>query len=360
MFLNERHRLRPFRARRATGHAFLLLALATACFSQTSPPSAPKELPQRIQQSQLEEAERLLKPQVRADPNNPKYLFELGDVYMLMGSPRRAIPFLQKSLQLMPGNWDARMALAQAYQRANNDADALRILGKTPPAGQEAGLWTFTRAFSLYRLGDVNAALPLFKQVLNDKNMRAPANFFVANCYSGMVQYQAALPYYEAAIQFGQSKSNKALNVYYYDYALTLYKLGKYQESRDAFEKSIQRFANDPLPWYYLGRCEARLGSFEKARDSFETAIKKDRSFNPAYYRLARLYAEHGDKKKAHEYYSKVSNELQQQLAESQRLKFGGGSSAQRNRSAGEAEKSRENPCGVQGEPCGEPAQGPP
>jgi len=123
----------------------------------------------------------------------------------------------------------------------NHDADALRIMGTTPPPGELAELWTFTRAFSLYRLENLNVALPLFKQLLSDKKMRAPANFFVANCYSGMAQYQTALRYYDAAIQFGQSSDNKALNVYYYNYGLTLYKLGKYQTSRDTFLKSIQR-----------------------------------------------------------------------------------------------------------------------
>lgn len=329
MFLTERHRPRLIRAGCSIGHSFLLLALGVACFAQARRPNSPNTLLQGSPQSRLEEAERLLKPLVRAEPDNPKYLYELGNVYLLMGKPKQAIPLLQRSLRQMSDNWDARMALAQAFQKANNDRDALRTLGKTPPPGELAELWTFTRAFSLYRLGNLDVALPLFKQLLSDKKMRAPANFFIANCYSGMAQYQTALPYYEAAIQFGQSRNNKALNVYYYNYGLTLYKLGNYQASRDAFQNSIQRFANDPLPWYYLGRCEAKLGNFEGAKNSLETAISKDRSFNPAYYRLARLYAEHGDKKKAQEYYSKVSNELQRQLAESQRLKFGGGSSAQ-------------------------------
>ncbi len=341
MFLIDRHRLRPFRVHRGTGQALLILALATACFSQPSPPSTAKDLPQGSQQSQLEEAAGLLRPLVRADPNNPKYLFDLGEVYLLMGKIDQAIPLLEKSLNLMPDNWDARMALAQAYQKINKDADALQTLGTTPPAGPKAEVWAFTRAFSLYRVGDISTALSLFKGLLSSENMRAPANFFVANCYSQMVKYQAALPFYKAAIKFGHSRYNKALNVYYYNYGLTLYKLGKYSASRDAFEKSIQRFANDPLPWYYLGRCEAELGNFPEARDAFETAIKKDSSFNPAYYRLARLYAEHGDKKKAHEYYSKVSNELQQQLVESQRLKLGSGSSTPRHHSKGKPENSQ-------------------
>lgn len=322
----------------AVGYALLLLSLPAVSLGQTSPPAAHRKLLRGSPQSRLEEAKELLKPLVRADPDNPDYLFDLGDVYLLMGRPKNAIPLLKKSLYLLPTNWNTRMALAQAYQETNNDADALQILGRIPPRGPKAQLWAFTRAFSLFRLGDIRTALPMFKQLLGNKGMQAPANFFVANCYSEMAKYQAALPYYRAAIKFGQGIHNKALNAYYYDYGLSLFKLGDYQESRDAFEKSIQRYANDPLPWYYLGRCEANLRNFAKARNSFETAIKKDSSFNPAYYRLARLYAEHGDKEKAHEYYSKVSNELQQQLVESQRLKLGGRSPTPSHHSKGKTE----------------------
>lgn len=331
MFVIARRRVRPLRACCPVAGILLLLAITIDGHSQARPRTATASAPsQAAAEQSLREAEARLRELVRAHPNNPAYLFELGDVYLFMGKPQLAIPLLKRCLHLRTGNWDARMALAQAYQKNNKDADALQILGTTPPAGSTAELWAFSRAFSLYRVGDFSTALSLFKRLLKSEIMQAPANFFVANCYSEMVKYRAALPYYEAAIKFGNSRYNKALNLYYYDYGLALFKLGKYEESQDAFKKSIERFANDPLPWYYLGQCEARLGSFEEAKDAFETAIRKDGSFNPAYYRLARLYAAHGDKKKAQEFYNKVSSELQQQLVESQRLKFGSGPSTAR------------------------------
>ncbi len=304
----------------------LLLASSAGCFGQTpaaAAADAANEALHAIQQQHLNKAQTLLEKAVRLAPGNPNYAFALGDLYLALGKPQRAIPVLQKSLRLAPIDWDARMALAQAYQKVNDDADALRTLGTVPPAGPRTALWLFSRGFSLYRLEEIGLAEPLFKQLLGNKEMRAPANFFLANCYSTATRYRDALPYYEIAIKYGQTDSNKALNVYYYDYGLTLFKLGEYEKARGAFEKSVERFAKDPLPWYYLGRCEAKLGNFEKSKDAFEVAIEKNSSFNPAYYRLARLYAAHGDTAKAHELYGKLSKELDRQLEESQRLKLG-------------------------------------
>ena len=278
---------------------------------------------QAIAQGRLGEAEALLEQAVQADPANPNYAFVLGNVLMLSGKPKQAIPALQKCLKITPGDWDARISLAQAYQKVDADAEAIRTLGSTAPPSSHLALWQFTRAFSLYRLGDVAGAAPLFKQLLENQEMQAPANFFLANCYSEMTKYQEAIPYYQTAIASGQGTQNKALNVYYYNYGLTLFKLEKYDDARAAFTKSAQQFADDPLPWYYLGRCEVQLGHPEPAREALEMSIAKDSSFNPAYYQLARLYAAQGNQAKAQELYGKVSKELHRQLQESERLKFG-------------------------------------
>ena len=303
----------------------LLLVFGTTSFGQAkSGADAAARALQAIEQGRLGEAETLLETAVEAEPDNPNYAYALGNVFMLEGKPKQAIPPLQKCLRLAPGDWDARIALAQAYQKVDADADALRTLGTVPPPGDRAAVWQFTRAFSLYRLGDAAGAAPLFKQLLQNREMQAPANFFLANCYSQMTRYEDALGYYRTAIASGGGTQNKALNIYYYNYGLTLFKLGRYPAARDAFEGSAQRFAGDPLPWYYLGRCEVQLGETDRARADFEIAIAKDDSFNPAYYQLARLYASQGDNAKAQELYGKVSKELHRQLKESEQLKFGG------------------------------------
>jgi tetratricopeptide (TPR) repeat protein len=272
---------------------------------------------------QLRETVNLLQRLVREKPDNPTYLFDLGDSYMLLGRPDQAISMLGKCLRLAPGNWQARLALAQAYQKANQDPDALRTLGSRQPPVSLAAFWTFLRAFSLYRLGEINDAEPLLKNLLANGQMEAPAGFFLANCYSQAGRYKDALRYYELAITKGRTGQNKALNLYYYDYGMALWRLGRSGQACKAFEQSIERFADDPLPWYYLGRCQLKLGYLDKAREAFESATERNASFVPAQYQLARLYMARGERAEADALYHKISAELRHEFEESQRLKFG-------------------------------------
>jgi tetratricopeptide (TPR) repeat protein len=271
----------------------------------------------------LRETLNLLQRLVREKPDNPTYLFDLGDAYMLLGRPEQAIGVLGKCLRIAPGNWQARLALAQAYQKVNQDPDALRTLGQRQPPISMVAFWTFLRAFSLYRLREINDAEPLLRNLLTNGQMEAPAGFFLANCYSEAGRYKDALRYYELAITEGRTAQNKALNLYYYDYGMALWRLGRTGQACDAFEKSIERFAGDPLPWYYLGRCQLKLGHLDRAREAFESATERNASFVPAQYQLARLYMARGDRAEADALYHKISAELRHEFEESQRLKFG-------------------------------------
>ena len=184
-------------------------------------------------------------------------------------------------------------------------------------------MWTFSRAFSLYRLRKYDEAKQLLRALLNNERMRAPANFFFANCYSQKGKYAEALPFYEAAIRYGQTPSNRALNVYYYNYGLTLFKLAKYVSARGAFLQSINQYPNDPLPWYYLGRCEAASGHTQEAINALERSIKTNDSFQPAYYELAKIYRSKGDSVRAKYFYRQVSSKLHAELEETQLFKTG-------------------------------------
>ena len=106
----------------------LLLVLGLDSFSQTnSAAEAAGKAAHAIEEGRLSEAEALLEEAVQAEPSNANYAYALGNVYLLSGKPKPAIPVLQKCLRLTPGDWDARIALAQAYQKVDADADAIRL-----------------------------------------------------------------------------------------------------------------------------------------------------------------------------------------------------------------------------------------
>lgn len=219
-----------------------------------------------------------------------------------------------------PADFTTRFAQAQAYQKADDDQKALRVLEGPPPPPPLRDPWKFTRAFSLFRLGRLDSAEKVFRDLLSNPDLRAPANFFVANCMFARGRYADSLLYYEAAIAAGHSPDNRALNAYYYNQGLAFHQLHRLREAAEAFRNSIDLYAQDPLPWLFLGRSQTELGDFAAAIESYESAIRVSADFRLAYYQLARLHAEHGDKKRSEELFAKVAELRKRELDEEQQL----------------------------------------
>jgi len=227
-----------------------------------------------------------------------------------------------------PADFNTRYAQAQSYQKADEDLKALAVLEGALPPPPLRDPWKLTQGFSLFRLGRLERAEKVFRELLGTPDFRAPANFFVANCIFARGRYAESLPYYEAAVTAGRVPGNRALNAYYYNQGLAFYQLRRFVEAAQAFRSSIQLYELDPLPWLFLGRSQTELGDFAAAIESYESAIRVRADFRLAYYQLARLHAEHGDKKRSDELFAKVSELRQQELEEEQllarRLKLSG------------------------------------
>ena len=261
-----------------------------------------------FERGQYQKAAEALSKAVNIEPSNAYYSMALGQVYLSAGEPKLAIPFLKRSLTSLPGDFDIRYALAQAYQNLDDfrdDLEALKVLeGELPPEPLK-GPWLFLKGFGLFRVGQYDNAEPIFEGLLAYKDMEAPASFFLANCKFGKNRYAEALPLYEKAIRLGSVPDNKALNAYFYDYGLALYRLRRFGEAAEAFRRSIHLFPEDRLPRFFLARCETELGNTKEGAAIYESLIDKFPDFDVAYFQLAKLYAQQGDKKRAEELYRK-------------------------------------------------------
>jgi tetratricopeptide (TPR) repeat protein len=207
-----------------------------------------------------------------------------------------------------------RFKLAQAYQAADQDTKALAALTGKPPNGDLGEAWKFTRGFSLFRLQRYAEAERTLRPLLGSKQLAAPAHFFVANCLYGRGRYQESLPFYEKAVAAGGGPENRAFNVYLYNQGLAYFQLRRFEEAAEAFQKSIDRFSKDPLPWLFLGRCHAELGQYQDAIRELEEAIRLQPDLRLAYYQLGRLHSQHGDRSRAQELFRSVEGLRKQEL----------------------------------------------
>jgi tetratricopeptide (TPR) repeat protein len=294
---------------------FGIAYFAGILFSCTSPLQAQPSRPGAVQaaagwkayeEGRLQDAKALLEQAVEISPTVADYQAALAEVDSKLGQDDAAIRHFNKAIALKPLDTEFRLDLAQLLQRKGNDQAALHTLQMAHPTPELADLWHFTRGFSLFRLGNFGPAKDEFNAVAMKPQFMASASFFLGNIAYMQSRFDEAEPYLAKAVELGNVEGNKAYNVYAYDYGLVLFKLGKYAEADRQFRASIARFDRDPLPWMFLGRCEAQLGNYPEAIAMLETSIKTDSTFQLSYYELARLQQRHGDPNRAAELFAKI------------------------------------------------------
>jgi tetratricopeptide (TPR) repeat protein len=274
-----------------------------------------------FQQGRFKDAVRYLSAARKADPASPVLAAALGQAYMSAGDPVRAIEPFQDALAINPDDDSVRLALAQSYQRLDQDGKVVDLLKPQSQQGSPSPLWLFTLAFSQFRLEQYRDAEAIFLKLNQFPPMIAASSFFVANCKFGQNDLEGSLPWYEAAIHQGDTPQNLALNAYYYNYGLALFRLGRYAEASSAFLASTRRDSRDPLPLYFLGQSQARRGEAQDAISIFTQLIQKHPDFSPAYYQLGRLFTRTGDRVRSQEMFAKVKRIKDTELREQQLLR---------------------------------------
>jgi tetratricopeptide (TPR) repeat protein len=273
-----------------------------------------------LQSKRFEEAIEPFQQALQLEPGNPYLAMALGQALLGSGKPRPAITHLETALRVLSQDAALRYTLAEAYQRVDDDKNALRVLSGTTPSTALTAPWLFLQGFSLFRLGRLPEAAKIFEGLLHYDGMRAPAKFFLANCAYSENRLAEALPLYAEAIRLGNVPGNKALNAYFYNYGLALYRLERYAEAADSFRQSLERYSRDPLPALFLARCDAAQGHYQEAIDIDEQVVKEHPEFSAAVYQLARLHAQHGDPNRAKELFRKVAELKRGELRQTDEL----------------------------------------
>jgi tetratricopeptide (TPR) repeat protein len=258
------------------------------------------------EEGRFQDAQALLEEAVKLSPSVADYQAALAEVDSKLGQQDAAIQHFRKAILLKPSDTEFRLDLAQILQTKGNDQEALRVLKIAHPDPELSDALHFSRGFSLFRLGSFVPAGNEFKLVLQKPKLKASVSFFLGNIAYTQSRFVEAEPYLATAVELGNVEGNKAYNVYTYDYGLVLFKLGKFAEADRQFRDSIAHYANDPLPWMFLGRCEEQLGNYPEAIAMLETSIKTDSTFQLSIYELARLQQRHGDPKRAAELFEKI------------------------------------------------------
>lgn len=300
-------------------HAGLALSLALGCADCPSLRSAPlgkaqsrsavdtKTLGVRaLRTRRFDDAVRYLAEALSADPTAPELVESLTQALSSGGNPNLAVPILRSALSTDGSGNLIHFALAQCYQHLDQDDQAIQLLTESLSSGRPSPAWTFSLAFSLFREGQFVRAEDAFRSISDVEQMRPAVSFFIANCRFGEGDLTGSLQWYEAAIRSGTEAKIMALNAYYYNYGLALFRLERFEEASEAFFAASRLNQSDPLPPYFLGRSQAERGEKQDAIDIFLKLTQAHPEFSPAYYQLGILYKSAGDLDRAKKAFARV------------------------------------------------------
>lgn len=229
--------------------------------------------------------------QTPAYKNNAVVHNLLGYLYLTQNNPAMAIPELQTTVQLNPGNLDARNNLGNALREADpprygEAADQYQYILAHPPApGDHSSLdpvkVKFNLATALGQAGRLDEALALFQELT------------------------ASDP--TAAV--------------YKNYGFFLQKAGKSAEAADALQKAAGLNTKDAESWLNSGELYAKAGNQDQAIAALTNAVGPDvdpkldvKGEYDAYFALGEAFAAKGDSNQAIKEFTTAS-QLQPQNA---------------------------------------------
>ncbi len=265
------------------------------------------------------EAARLLARALVRDPADGMLARSVEMITSKEGAAGAAEPILKNALVDRPAEDAIRLALAQCYQHLEQDENAIATLSAGTAKALSSPVWQFTKGFSLFRMGQYSQAEEIFHEILGTDQIGPAASFFIGNCRFGQGDLAGALPWYQSAVQSGESSQAAGLNAYYYNYGLALFRLERYQEASNAFFRATTLNSSDPLAPYFLGRSQAQSGEIEDALAILKKVADTHPDFGPAFLQLGMLYRRTGNQEQAKSAFARVGQIKAAELEE-QRL----------------------------------------
>ena len=265
-----------------------LFAAAPACFAQETPPpvappvtppvTAPETPPPPIEiapvtaapgspfaagldaykDGDIAKATTELEKAVAEEPENAEASAWLGFLYVKQNESERAIPYLEKAIQLKPTLVDPYTNLGNALlSKPNHSAD------------------------------ETTRAIGLFQKASDLAPTSADAFFNLGFAYARTAQYGEAVSAYQKALELRPDDGKTYTNM-----GFALQKQNKNDEALAALRKGAELAPQDPGAWTLLGVMQAQANSNADAINSLETARNLDGGNYAVLATLGRLYAQ--------------------------------------------------------------------
>ena len=228
--------------------------------------------------------------------------YHLGDRQLTLGSPKRALPWLEKANEanvldenrvpllfkrgycyFMLGNHE--LALAQFDKFKGNE-------GEFEPAVM------YYRAHVDYENGNLDLALAKFLELEKDDGFATAASYYIADIFYLKGHYEQAMRYAKPLAEQGGSKCADMTRIV----ADSHFMLAEYDDASQAYERlfRLSGASISRADYYHMGICQYNLGNYSSAASYLgKVTSEQDAIAQNAYYHLGACSLKDNDKKKA-------------------------------------------------------------
>jgi tetratricopeptide (TPR) repeat protein len=264
----------------------------------------------------VEPAEAALRNAKTLMPNEVRWPYYLGYLYVTLGRWEQAAAEYEQAGKLKPKDVTIWIRLGETYQQMGRNAEAKALLEKAVRVDPTSAKAHFLLGQIADEAGAFKTAITHYEAALKTQPAAASIHYALGIAYRnlgrnlediqrslrhlskrGSVQVRLRDPFLDEVRKL--KRGSKMLS----SRASILMIQGRWREAEIVFEQVVAADSNDVLAHLNLGSVRARLGKTEKAVEVLKRAVRLDPSQSVAHMLLGQLYAEQGETKTAEQYY---------------------------------------------------------
>ncbi|GAB2187515.1 tetratricopeptide repeat protein [Roseibium sp. LAB1] len=217
------------------------------------------------QSGEIEKAQRCYKLVLKKAPTNPDALNLLGVTYRQLGSPAKAVEYIQKAIAQNPNQASFYANLARAMMDIGTDSESMLAVSEKAlslnPMEREA---LNIKAIALTGLQQVDEAEAIFKSLLvsNPNHSEVYTNYGLLLRKNN--RYEEALTFFRRAEALAPDNVENCI-----EQARCRLELKQFDDSLEAIDKALERFKDNPLLVHEKARV---LFSISKAHEGLKYA----------------------------------------------------------------------------------------